>query len=182
MLLALSQADTISWPQTVPSTSGDGTAGTSLSQHQWQLWIWLGPVPALMVVAFGALPAGKLLEKLCLRPGWFWDSTGGPGAGGHPLCPATDQLPAQRAQPSPTTKHFQSCKKTGSGARRGEKQFLPARMVPSQQSLGPQVPNLGQKALNYGCLLMAHGWLSPPCPSSPQTRELGVSLGDASGE
>lgn len=37
--LALSQADTISWPQTVPSTSGDGTAGTSPSQHQQQLWI-----------------------------------------------------------------------------------------------------------------------------------------------
>lgn len=34
VLLALSQGDTISWPQTVPCTNGAGTACSTPSQHQ----------------------------------------------------------------------------------------------------------------------------------------------------
>lgn len=135
VLLALSQADAISWPQTVPSTRGDGTAGTGLSQHQWQVWIWLGLVPASMVVAFGALPAGRLLEKLSLRPGWFFGiGLVARGPWGHPLCPATEQLPAQQAQPSPTTKHFQSAaKKQGTGQGEGRNNScLPGQPLPSR--------------------------------------------------
>lgn len=140
-----------------------------------QLRVWLGPVPAPAVVAFGALPAGKPLEKLCLRPGWFWDGTGGPGAVGPPALPSHRPAPGAAGTALAHNKALpKGCKKkTGSRARRREKQLLPARTVPPQQSLGPQVPNLGQKSPQLW--LFADGARGAEPPSSILTSDSGCS-------